>query len=504
MILNSVTEWMSFIGRFHPLSIHLPIGFLLVIVLFELLNTYKKITVSPEIIRILLLITAISASFACLLGYFLSEEGGYNEEILEEHQWQGIGLAGVSWLAFVTHSSWLQAKLKQIKVLYFPFLAVAFILMMVAGHHGGNLTHGETYLTENTPNPFRRWLGMEEKENIIEDKKATLPIKNINEALVYQDIVKPIFKQKCEQCHNASKMKGNLRMDEISLLQKGGKHGVIFKPNDSDGSEFIKRILLPEADEEHMPPKGKSQITEKELTILKWWIQQGASFDKKVSQLTQSDEIKPILSAMGGAVNGTNEVKQDKFVIEENLLTTNVSEVGQADIEKIRKAGGLILPLSQNNHYVELTFLNNPKFSDKEADLISIAPAQTLWLKLSNTQISDNACPQIAKLSNLTRLHLENTKITDAALTSISTLQNLEYLNLTSTAITDKGLTALKSLKNLKKIYLWKTKITSTGVETLKKSLPNLVVEAGISEQQMAELSKSKIEEKSDDVYKKK
>lgn len=504
MIIVSVTDWLSFIGRFHPLAVHLPIGFLVLIVFFELLNRYSKITISTEIISVSLLVTAISASFACLLGYFLSEEGGYNQEILEEHQWQGIGLAVASWLAYLAHSSWFQSMIKQIKMFYVPLLSIAFILMLVAGHHGGNLTHGEAYLTENTPNPFRKWLGMSVKESKMEDVKTIVPIKNINEALVFQDIVKPIFKQKCEQCHNASKMKGNLRMDEISLLQKGGKHGVIFKPNDVDGSEFIKRILLPEADEEHMPPKGKSQISENELMILKWWIQQGASFDKKVSQLSQSDEIKPILATMGGTGNSSSELKQDRFVIEENMLTKSVSEVEQSDIEKVRKLGGLILPLSQNNNYVELTFLNNPKFSDKEAALISIAPTQTLWLKLSNTQITDNSFTQITKLSNLTRLHLENTKITDAAFTSIAALQNLEYLNLTGTSITDKGITPISALKNLKKIYLWKTKVTSAGIEILHKGLPNLVIEAGISEKQMTELSKLKVEENSDDVYKKK
>lgn len=503
MIIITITEWMAFIGRFHPLAVHLPIGFLVIIVLFEILNTFNKIKIPTEIISISLLVTAISATFACLLGYFLSEEGGYNEEILEEHQWQGIGLAGVSWLAYLVHSNWLKSRLEFAKYLYSPLLGIAFVLMAVAGHHGGNLTHGEAYLTENIPSPFRTLLGMAEKESKADDLTVIAPIKNINEALVYQDIVKPIFKQKCEQCHSASKMKGNLRMDEVSLLQKGGKHGAIFEPSDADGSELIKRILLPEADEEHMPPKGKNQITENELTILKWWIQQGASFDKKVSQLVQTDEIKPILASMGGTANGADAIKQDRFVVEENILTKSVSEVEKSDIEKIRKSGGLILPLSQNSNYVELTFLNNPKFSDKDAALLSIAPTQTLWLKLSNTQITDNACTQIIKLSNLTRLHLENTKITDAALNSISTLQNLEYLNLTSTSITDKGIIALSALKKLKKVYLWKTKVTTMGVENLKKALPNLNVEVGIDELQMTELSKSKVEEKSDDVYKK-
>lgn len=504
MIFASVAEWMSFFGRFHPLAVHLPIGFLVLIVIFELLNKFQKNQVPAEVVSIALFVTAISASCACLLGYFLSLEGGYNEEILGEHQIQGIGLAIISWILWLTHSNWLLSKFSFAKYLYLPLLSFSFLLMIITGHHGGNLTHGETYLTENTPNPLRKLMNLPEKEIKTDESQVENKIANINEAFVYEDIVKPIFKQKCEQCHNASKMKGSLRMDEISLLQKGGKHGVIFKANNVEESEFLKRILLPESEEEHMPPKGKSQITENELIILKWWIQQGASFDKKVSQLVQTDEIKPILFSMGGgASNVSNRVMEDRFVIEESILSRNVGEVKQSDIEKIKKIGGLILPLSKDNNYVELTFLNNPKFSDNDSPLISISPEQTLWLKLSNTQITDKSCSEISKLTNLTRLHLENTKITDAALSSLGGLQNLEYLNLTNTSISDNGILALTNLKNLKKIYLWKSKVTMVGVENLKKKMPKLSVEIGLSEQQMEELSKQKVNEKSDDVYKK-
>lgn len=505
MILVSVNEWLSFFGRFHPLAVHLPIGFLFLIFIFEILIKLKKIQISQEIIGLTLLVTAFSATMASILGYFLSLEGGYNKEILQEHQYQGIGLAFFCWIVWFLNTDWFTSRIKRAKLFYFPSLIFAFVLMIVTGHHGGNLTHGESYLIENIPMPFRSWLGLPKKNDITQNE-VTAKILNPTEALVYQDIVKPIFKQKCEQCHNATKMKGDLRMDDVDLFIKGGKHGVIFKPNDLKGSEFIKRILLSESDEEHMPPKGKTQITENELIILKWWIEQGASFDKKLSQMPVSEEVKPILSTLGigDKINTSNNIKQDKYIVEESILTQNVDAVEKNAFEKVKKIGGLILPLSQNNNYVEITFLNNPKFSDKDASLIAIAPNQTLWLKLSKTQISDGSIEFILKLPNLTRLHLENTKITDNAMNSISVLHNLEYLNLIGTNITDASVQHLSKLKNLKKLYLWKTKVTLSGVETLKKVLPNLVVDLGITEEQITKLGSAKIDDVSDDVYKKK
>lgn len=507
LIMLSVADWTSFFGRFHPLLVHLPIGFLMLIALIEVFKMMGKLTISPELIRLALLVSALSATFACVAGYFLSLEGGYNEEMLDEHKWQGIWLAVFTWLAWGAKNEWITKKIGLNTILYIPALAFATLLMFVAGHHGGNLTHGETYLTENTPPPFRSWLGMPEKA---EDQKVTdIPkIANVNEAVVYQDVIHPIFKQKCEQCHNKSKMKGDLRMDEISLIQKGGKNGVIFKANNVEESEFIKRILLPESDEHHMPPKGKNQISENELSLMKWWVEQGASFDKKVSQLTVNQSIKPILATLGGGmgavVASTSLVKQDKFDLEEKILSHEVSVIDAGVSEEIKKTGALILPFAQNNNYIEISYINNSKLTDNEAVVVATAPDQTLWLKLSNTQITDKSLIEIAKLKNLTRLHLEKTKISDNGLMELKGLQNLEYLNLIGTQISDAGLKNLTSMKSLKKIYIWQTKATQAGADQLKKSLPNVIIDLGITETQVAEFLKPKLTESKDDVYKQK
>ncbi|WP_337040699.1 c-type cytochrome domain-containing protein [Emticicia sp. 17c] len=508
MFFLAVTEWASFFGRFHPLLVHLPIGFLIIVGIFEVLKLSGKLTVSPDIIRVILLVSAFSATFACLAGYFLSLEGGYNEEILEEHKLQGIWLAVFCWIAWLAKNQWLTNKIGINKILYAPALIISLLLMMIAGHHGGNLTHGETYLTDNLPQPFRAWAGMPEKEQRESKELADKPkIQNINEALIYQDVIKPIFKQKCEQCHNATKMKGDLRMDEVAFLKKGGKHGEIFIAGDVEKSEFIKRILLPESEDDHMPPKGKTQISEQELTLLKWWIEQGASFDKKVSQMQVSDAVKPVLAGLGNLVSGnvpSSGIQQDKFEIEEKFLSQSIEGIDEKTLNEIKSTGGLVLPFAQNNNFLEISYINNTKLTDDQTAVIAKAPEQTLWLRLSNTLITDKALTEVAKLKNLTRLHLEGTKISDNGLAQLVTLQNLEYLNLIGTNITDKAIRTLSNLKNLKKIYLWKTAISPKGVEELKKNLPKANIDSGMTEQQIADFLKAKPNEGSDDLYKKK
>lgn len=507
MITVSLTEWMSFIGRFHPLFVHLPIGFLIIISLIEILKLFGKLTVNHDLIKILLFFTVLSAFFACLVGYFLSFEGGYNEVLLNKHKWQGFWVAIFSFTAWLAHNQWLIDKIGFKKVFYFPALVLATIFMFVAGHYGGNLTHGETYLTENTPQPFRKWFGITDKIATSTNLKK-YKIENIKEAMVFQDIIHPIFQEKCEKCHNANKMKGDLRMDEIAFFKKGGKNGVIFKANLVNESEFIKRILLPESDEHHMPPQGKNQVSENELALMKWWIEQGATFDKKVSQLNVDEPIKPILASLGGGigvnVNLATTIKQDVFEKEIAILKNEVPTLDNTIKDEIRKSGGMVLTLAQNSNYIEISFINNHDFNDKNSSLLSKAPKQTLWLKLNNTKITDNSLVEVAKLTNLTRLHIENTEISDNGLLQFKSLQNLEYLNLIGTSITDAGLANLYVLKNLKKIYLWKSKVTQSGVDKLKIALPNLTIDLGLTEQQITNLLEAKVKENSDDVYKKK
>jgi uncharacterized membrane protein len=493
-----VSDWFLFFGRFHPLLVHFPIGFLTVVIVLELLRLYEKIIIHRDIIQLLLMISAISAVFSCIAGYFLSLDGGYDENLLNEHRNQGIFLAILTTFAWLMKVDWFSKKLSRYNVLYFPTLLLIFFVLLITGHHGGSLTHGETYLTEKIPQPFRKWMGMSEKnENY---KKPRLA--NVNDALVYQEIIQPIFKKKCETCHNPSKMKGDLRMDTFEFLKKGGEHGKIFVEGKAEESELIERILLPESDENHMPPKGKTQIDENEIVLLKWWIDNGASENKKVSELPQNKEVKSVLASLGGG--NAEAFQEDKFDIEEKILKQEVEPLSEEAKNEITKVGGLILPLSQENHYIEMSFINHPSLNDETSKVLLKASKQTVWLRLSHTKITDITLKEVGKLTNLTRLHLENTKITDKGLENLKTLQNLEYLNMIGTSVSDMGLKNLSSLKNLKKIYLWQTKTTEKGIAELQKTLPKTIINKGISEPEMKKILDTKNNEISDDVYDKK
>ena len=494
-------DWVLFFGHFHPLIVHLPIGFLLIAGLLELDRLVRGNSINPNTITLILFWSAVSATVACLFGYMLSLGGGYDAELLDEHKWQGIGVAVFAWVAWAVKSDPIGNRVPFGSVLYVPALAVALVLMAVAGHHGGALTHGSDYLTQYMPGPLRTLAGVPAKQPTFKAE----PITDVNQAIVYQQIVNPILQTRCVQCHNAEKSKANLRLDSPAMIIKGSEDGPIFVSGKPLNSEMIKVCLLPEEDDHHMPPKGKTQLQEGQIALLTWWIDQGAPFDKKVSDLKVNDAIRPVLASLGGGgpveAGGATvaaTVPSGPAPISP-VLTMKLSPADPTAINDVKKAGLLVLPLSKEQNQLEVSAVNARNFNDASANVLSKLSNQIVWLKLGNTQISDAAMVPIAKLKNLQKLHLEQTNVTDAGLKQLKGLTNLEYLNLYGTAVTDAGLDDLAALKNLKTIYLWQTKVTEQGIANLKKAMPNLEIIGGITEQQVTEFAKASTEVKAED-----
>ncbi len=489
MILLQASDWAAFIGRFHPVLVHLPIGFLILAGLLEIGRLTNKIEVKESTITFVLFWSAIGATVSCLAGYLLSLGGGYEVELLDEHKWQGIWVAVAAWVAWMAKSELLVNKIPFSSLLYLPALTVGAVLTMVAGHHGGSLTHGEGYLTQETPEPFRGWLGMEPKAEKGSDEIK--PITDVNNAMIFQEVVNPILKARCVQCHNANKSKGDLRMDQIELLKKGGENGPIFVAGQGSESELIKRCLLPLEDENHMPPKGKTQLSDNQIAILSWWIDQGAPFDKKVAELKTTDAIKPALASLSGSSPSVGSSQLTTTAKESPVLSLKVPTPDAKAVEALKKAGLLVMPIANESNLLEINSVNISTLTDTQVALLEPLKEQIIWLKLGDTKISDQAATTIAKLKNLQKLHLENTAVTDATIRQIKALPYLEYLNLVNTQVTDAGIKELASSKSLMSLHVWQSKVTEGGVAALKQAKPNLEVTIGINEQQIAEFIKA-------------
>ena len=436
------------IGNLHPSLVHLPIGILLIASVFQLLALKPKYASLHTAMSITLFWGMIAAIASAISGYLLSQSGDYDERLVNTHKWFGIATAFVSIIAYL-FNRWENEFAKWVILILVP-------LIIITGHLGGSLTHGTDYLTK----------GFSKKDST---EKEIKPIADVQEANVYADIIQPIFENRCYTCHNKSKKKGRLRLDEPQFILKGGKDGKVIEPGNADSSDMIRRLLLPRNDEDHMPPREKPQLKDNEIALIHWWIATGASFDKKTKELEQPEKIKPVLLALQ---------KQEKK-IPPDIPQTAVEKAVDKAIQKLKDSGIVVLPVAQNSNYVKANFVTVDSVTDNDIKLLLPIKKQLVWLKLSGENLPDSLLTTIAQLTNLTRLQLDNTTITDKGLASLQSLVNLQYLNLVGTKVTTQGLIQLKNLPRLQAIYLYKTFISSSDLTLLRNNFPKVTLDTG-------------------------
>lgn len=479
-VLLESSGWALFAGRFHPLFVHLPIGFLLVAALLEFGRRTGKVQVAASVITFILLWSAVGATLACAAGYLLSLGGGYDAGLLLRHQWQGIGVAVFAWVAWFVSLDKIKNKIALSPGLYTGALGISVLLTMTAGHDGGSLTHGEGYLTQHLPDPFRTLAGMPPPAQPTAQEVAV--IGNVDDAVVYKDIVRPIMQARCVQCHNAGKRKGDLRLDEMAFMLKGGKGGPALVAGNVAGSDLVKRCMLGENDDMHMPPKGKPQLTTDQIALLSWWIEQGAPADKKVSQLQKSEAVKPALASLSSGGSSGDEAAKTSPV-----FSIVVEPGDEKKIADLKRAGLLVQPVSQASNLLEISAVNAKAFNDHQASLLPGLAEQIVSLKLAGSKVTDASLREIAKLKHLTRLHLDHTDVSDAGLAHLKSLAHLEYVNLIGTKVTDNGLKAVASMKSMRSLYVWKSHVTDSMARQLEIANPRIQINNGISEVAVAQ-----------------
>jgi mono/diheme cytochrome c family protein len=96
-----------------------------------------------------------------------------------------------------------------------------------------------------------------------------------NASVDFERDVRPIFAASCYACHGPEKKKSDFRLDIKINAMKGGDNGVAIVPGHSADSPMIQRVTGHDKDG-HMPPDGKPPLSEKQIAILKSWIDQGA------------------------------------------------------------------------------------------------------------------------------------------------------------------------------------------------------------------------------------
>jgi hypothetical protein len=409
---------------------------------------FEKFSFLKASMRVILAAGLITAVLSMISGYVLSLEGDNAEADVEIHQWTAIGMTLIYAAYF-----FFSPLLTQYKYPNIIALMIMLSSLVLTGHQGGSLTHGENFL----------WMkGDEEKKNL------SIPvITDIRKADIYRDIVGHTLQTKCVECHGANKQKGKLRLDDPTWIDKGGKNGAVLVKGDAENSELIKRLLLDDNDDHHMPPIEKEQLTTAEKSILSWWIRTGAKYTASVESLQPDEAILKELENFGKSLSLT-EVK--------TIERPQVKAADPSHIQNIKKIGWVISPIAINDNHLRATGFNLTVNIDSALSLLGLVAEQLIELKLNKAGINDSIMDRIEKFQTLEKLWLENNPISDIGIHSIKRLENLHYLNVSNTLITTNGLKKLDNLGQLRSIYASNTEVKPEDVKQLTNILRNVKV----------------------------
>jgi hypothetical protein len=88
--------------------------------------------------------------------------------------------------------------------------------------------------------------------------------------------VKPLLRERCYACHGALKQKGDLRLDTVAAMLKGGSEAPAIQRGEPGASLIIKRVVTANL-EERMPPEHEGEpFTAAQVKLLSDWIASGA------------------------------------------------------------------------------------------------------------------------------------------------------------------------------------------------------------------------------------
>ena len=259
----------AFLGPFHMVVLHLPIGLFSFAALLELVAWFRPFEGLRRVLGASLGLGVLMAIVTTVLGLYRSSGGDYLQELLMLHRNTGIAMTVVAGVTLVLHSAVLQAGNRWLWW-YRGSLGTTLALLMAASHYGGSLTHGQGFLTQNAPQVIRNWITRW-------DPPHTNGIVSRADGDTNAVVVAQLFEAKCLSCHGPEKQKGQFRIDQRESLLKGGESGVAaVVPGDPAKSGLFRMILLPTTHDQVMPPAGKPRLADADILAVFRWIQAGA------------------------------------------------------------------------------------------------------------------------------------------------------------------------------------------------------------------------------------
>ncbi len=270
-------DFIYFLGRFHVLVLHIPLGIIIALLVLELLARKQKYRHLEAASPFLWVAAAVSAIFTVVLGYMHFAEGAFDGPSAAQHRTFGTALAIILTVVAALRAS---PYARSYKPVFLPASVLMVFLASITGHFGGNMTHGSTYLIEYAPQFMRSMMGLPPRR---------APVESLGAADPWHDLVGPMLDLRCSSCHNEDKREAELVLTSYEGIVAGGETGDAVVARRPQFSELYRRITLAPDDEAFMPAEGKTPLTAGQVEIIRWWIEAGLPADTTMDQV----ELKP-------------------------------------------------------------------------------------------------------------------------------------------------------------------------------------------------------------------
>ncbi|TKC08593.1 FN3 associated domain-containing protein [Pedobacter frigoris] len=444
-----IPYWLQPIGRLHPMILHFPIVILMLAMIldfFRFKESYAKEPFYQSFVSWLLLTGALFSAITVIMGLFLSKEEGYTGSVLQWHKWTGVSIVFIASLIYWCRDfSWYKLGVSRVGAV------VIVSCLLATGHFGATLTHGENFVLGPVTS-------------------AAEPVKvPIEKAMVFKDVVMPIFTQKCLNCHNLEKAKGSLIMTDSAGLFKGGKSGKLFVPGKPEISLLLERIHLPEDEKKHMPPKGKPQLTADEVAILKLWVKANAQLKGKVTELAPGDSLRMLATAFLAPEQSVEE-KFDFAMADEETVT------------KLNNNYRAVYPIAKESPALAVNIYNKDLYKPEVLKELTSVKQQIISLNLNGLPVKDADLKIISQFVNLRKLNLNFTALNGEGLKELKSLKHLNGLSLSGTGVSYAAIKQIVNMPELKQLALWNTQITPAEIAQLQKLNGNLEVIKGFKD----------------------
>jgi mono/diheme cytochrome c family protein len=433
--------WWQVMGRSHVMWLHFPIAWLLVVMLMDLWPNNRFTTSDGwRVIRLALLLATL---LTAITGMLLQLEGNIIGSTLENHRRSGLAL-GLAVAMYVWAGSFFAASV------LFRRIAALFIigLLIFTAHQGATLTHGADFLSA----PL--------KKNLPTDTDITT-------AQVWRDVVYPVLKTKCGDCHMGGVQKGGLSMNDSLTIWKGGKEGRTIVAGNSTASNLIHRIMLPLEDKKHMPEANKPQLTQAEIQLLQAWIQAGATFSSRVIDLPASDTFQQLAR------------QRLELLFEKTPVVYSFSAPDAGAIQVLNDNYRVVQSLGKDIPAIAVSFYGSSNFSSLRLKELKAVQTQIIEMNLAKMPLQPVDVEWISQFPHLQKLNLNYTPVSDEMLALLSKTTSLQSLAITGTRVTASGIEKFLRQHPLEELYVWDVRLTDAEIKRLQVQFPQVKLQTG-------------------------